>query len=116
MTKKIFALLTVLLALGFATQTHATCSQYGKVKRVYAYNGGSSNYNYFYITPRTTTTTSYMYYVYVSSLDGRSASLLNSAANSGDTVLINGSISTCPTTGTFRYMGQVNYSYKFTDL
>ena len=115
--KKVLTLVSILLAVGFASQSYAACSQYGKVTRVYSNASGTADYSYFYFTPRTTNAyTTYAYYVYAGSADSQAAATLLAASNSGDTVLVNGSAATCPTTGTNRYVGIVNYAYKFNNL
>ncbi len=101
-----------LLTLGLAGQSFAVCNQYGKVYRVYSRTVGTSNYSYFYLATRSTGLPSTTYYVYASSLDSEGADTLRAASISGETVYVSGTSTTCGT-GTFRYMGALNYTYKY---
>ena len=97
-----FVVMALFTAIGSA---QASCGQYGYVVRVLSYPGDTAN-NYIYIAPTALATS----YYYVRTADPKIASAAYAATTSRTRVLVYGNAASCPTTGTYRYMGFPLYS------
>lgn len=105
----------VILAIVFATMmafagtdsADASCGIYGKVFYIYQ----TTSYAYIYVAPQSTALPSYAYYYY--SADPELISTLASAMSANYTVYISGSVTTCPTSGAWRYGGTISYANVF---
>lgn len=80
----------------------ASCYQYGYVIRVLAYPGTTSS-NYIYL--RTSSTTNLWYYARTT--DAKLTEAAATALTNRTRVYINANATSCPTSGTARYMGNV---------
>jgi len=97
--------IATLVALGslIATEANASCSISGKIERVYT----NSNATYAYVIPLTAISNSYYHYFYTTD-DTVAAALQAAKADGNAYVNVNGSASTCPTTGTARFGGVIS--------
>jgi hypothetical protein len=98
-------LLPVLLIAGlFPLTSSAVCSQYGHIERVTAVDGVVASY---YIYLRNSALRNYWWYV--KTTNGEIAEIATTALTSTTRVYVRGNESTCPTTGTARKMGDLQY-------
>ena len=99
-------------ALVVSTSAQALCTQSGQiVERFLAYDYGAS---YVYFRPRTALTNSTYYYCYIRSSDPGADRMASAAASSKANrveVNVRGEATTCPTSGTARFMGDCDYIY-----
>lgn len=93
--------------LALSGAASATCSVAGKVMNVWAYN---STYSYVGIAPQNSYGAGYVIYFYVPTSYSAS-NALHAAAASHDYVYAYGDATACPTTGTIRYGGTVQYVF-----
>ncbi len=109
-------LATTAVALSFglaAQQAAAACSVSGKITRTYSYSAGANDYGFVYIFPETSGVPSTIYYAYIGTDDDRAANAISAAHSANHTVTLNGNATACPTTGTYRYIGSLNYAYAY---
>ena len=101
--KKLLVTLVVAAAAigGLAAPAQATCTPVGHVIGVEDYGG------YAYVTLKTNPLSSVSYYGYTT--DESLTQLAATALQSQTRVYVSGNASSCPTTGTVRYLGTLSY-------
>lgn len=100
----ISALLLAAVAV-FPAVANATCSQTGHVARVTMWDDAINGSHVVYLKNSATTTITYL----CSTRDDNFANQAGNALTSGVRVVMNGAIASCPTTGTFRNIGQCRW-------
>lgn len=100
----LFAIAFIISTFTFPLAANATCTKAGIVVRVTSYADGIGGH---WIYMRTSALSSVYYRVYTT--DDNMAEIAHNALTSQTRVSIQGSASTCPTTGTSRNMGTLRY-------
>ena len=101
----LFAIAFIISTFTFPLAANATCTKSGIVVRVTDYADGVGSYHYIYMK---TSALSTIYY-YTRTTDDNMAEIANNALTSQVRVTIQGDRSTCLTTGTGRYQGNLRY-------
>jgi hypothetical protein len=110
-SKKLLGVIaTLAIGIGVIGSANATCSVYGKV--VYSYNSGAGSI-YYYLAPTTAFPT---YYYGFSASNQDMKDQMNNAMANDETVMVYGNATSCPTTGTYRFIGSPLRSYVYENL
>lgn len=104
MSKHILSLVGSALLLLGAANANAACNYAGKIERIYQ----SSTTTYVYLKSLSSLTSSTYYYCNTSDPDLANA-MHSAKANGEQYVYVSGNRSSCPTSGTGRYMGSCVY-------
>ena len=112
-SKYLLALVVVVVMVGVASNAFAVCNFHGKIWRTYATQEGSSDYAFYYITPINAGLPSYTYYAWVYGFDEALLGTLNAAHAANLSVFISSNISSCPTSGTFRNLGAIQFAWTY---
>ena len=114
--KLLTAVAASVAGLLLAGDASAYCYVSGKLTRMYCWgtNDSSTDYCYYYIAPETSNAyTSYAYQGYVYGNRDALTNALTAGYAEGSTVYCRGSSSSCPTSGTNRYINQLDYCYVY---
>ncbi|MBK8637280.1 MAG: hypothetical protein IPN92_02970 [Chromatiaceae bacterium] len=100
----IFVIMASILIVSQVGRANATCTQEGKIARSVSTTNGVI---YFYIAPPTSGLTPFNMYFLVGETDASNANMLLAALAGGHRVSVLGNATSCPTTGSNRFGGEV---------
>jgi hypothetical protein len=110
LTLMVFGLLFATMNITGVNNANATCTSYGHVVYSYTYYGATPPYGYFWVSNNTALPT---YYFYFYTNNATALGQLKTAEATNEKVYVYGDAASCPTTGTSRYGGVVQYLYGY---